>query len=78
MRRLISNLVTEKVGEGEYKAEANFVIYEYQLQSTNQVNIWPGRVEYRLRQVAGDLKMSLKKVILIQAGGNIPTLSFLI
>jgi 3-phenylpropionate/cinnamic acid dioxygenase small subunit len=78
MRRMISNIAAEKTGEGEYKVEANFVVYEYQMQSTHQINVWPGRVEYRLRQVAGELKMSLKKIMLIHAGGNVPTLSFLI
>jgi benzoate/toluate 1,2-dioxygenase beta subunit len=78
MRRLISNIGAEKTGDGEYKVEANFVVYEYQMQSTHQINVWPGRVEYRLRQVAGELKMSLKKVMLVHAGGNIPTLAFLI
>jgi benzoate/toluate 1,2-dioxygenase beta subunit len=78
MRRMISNLVAEKLEGDEYKIEANFVVYEYQVQSTNQVNTWPGRVEYRLRRVDGALRMALKKVMLIHAAGPLPTLAFLI
>jgi benzoate/toluate 1,2-dioxygenase beta subunit len=78
MRRLISNVVATKLTENTYQVEANFVVHEYQKQSVNQLNMWPGRVVYRLRAEAGELKMSLKKVMLINSGGPLPSLSFLI
>jgi benzoate/toluate 1,2-dioxygenase beta subunit len=78
MRRLLSNIETQKLGPGEYRLEANFVLYEYQLQSTNVVNLWPGRVEYGLRKSGSELSMYFKKVTLIHAGGPVPTLAFII
>jgi benzoate/toluate 1,2-dioxygenase beta subunit len=78
MRRLLSNIETQKLGPEEYRLEANFVLYEYQLQSTNVVNLWPGRVEYGLRKSERELSMYFKKVTLIHAGGPVPTLAFII
>lgn len=78
MRRTLSNLVTDKLDAGGYRVEANFAVFEYQTQSVNQVNIWPGRVEYGLRYEENSLKMFLKKVSLINSSGPIPSLSFLI
>ena len=77
MRRLISNIVCEK-SEGEYRVAANFVLYEYQIQSTGMINTWPGRVEYRLRRTGDRLLMTAKKVTLIHAGGPVPTMSFIL
>jgi benzoate/toluate 1,2-dioxygenase beta subunit len=78
MRRMISNVVATRLADNTFQVEANFVVYEYQKQSVNQLNMWPGRVVYRLRAETGGLKMTLKKVMLINSGGPIPSLSFLI
>ncbi|WP_296555765.1 aromatic-ring-hydroxylating dioxygenase subunit beta [Pigmentiphaga sp.] len=78
LRRMLSNLTADKEEDGDYRVAANFAIYEYQVQSVNQLNVWPGRVEYGLRQVDGQLRMFLKKVSLVHASGPLPSLSFLI
>ena len=78
MRRLISNLVARNAGTDEYQVEANFVVYEFQTQSTNQVNVWPGHVQYRIRRTADGLRLCSKTVLLIHRSGPVPTLSFLI
>lgn len=77
MRRMLSNIECDRDGDA-YRAEANFVLYEYQTQSTMQINLWPGRVSYKLRRVDGRLMMAAKKVTLIHAAGPVPTLAFLI
>lgn len=78
MRRMLSNVEMAAVGQDEFRVAANFVIYEHQLQSTGRVNTWPGRVEYGLRRQTDGLRMYLKKVTLIHAGGPVPTLAFII
>ena len=78
MRRMLSNIVMERSAADTYKIAANFVVYEYQNQSTMQLNVWPGRVEYGLRRVDGNFKMFLKKVRLVNVTGAVPTLSFII
>jgi len=78
MRRLISNLTAVRHGADEYRVEANFVLYEYQTQSTNQIVVLPGLVQYGLRRTSNDLRMCAKTVWLIHRSGPVPTLSFLI
>lgn len=78
MRRLLSNILIERLSQDTYKVMANFVVYEYQNQSTMQLNVWPGRVIYGLRQTADGYKMFLKKVHLVHASGAVPTMSFII
>jgi 3-phenylpropionate/cinnamic acid dioxygenase small subunit len=78
MRRLITNLTVQRHGADEYRAEANFVVFEYQTQSLNQIVTWPGRVQYALRRTAQGLLLCGKTVWLIHRSGPIPTLSFLI
>ena len=78
MRRILGNIEMSKLAKDDYRVNANFVIYEYQLQSTGHMNVWPGRVEYGIRREDDDFRMYLKKVTLIHAGGPVPTLAFII
>lgn len=78
MRRILSNLTYHRNDDGDYVVMANFVIYEYQVQSVNELATWPGRVEYRVVREDGQLKMAMKKVMLVHAAGPIPSLSFLV
>lgn len=78
MRRLISNLVVRREGDGEYTAEANFVIYELQSQSTMTLNQWPGRVIYHLRSKGAGFEMARKRVDLVAVAGGIPSLGFIV
>ncbi len=85
MRRLVSNIEIEKMaapkqqGTEEYLVHANFVIYELQVQSTRMLDVWPGGVEYRLRQYPdGEIKMFYKKIMLVEAGEPILTAAFIL
>jgi len=78
MRRMLSNMTFAKSGEGSFTVEANFVIHEYQTQSVNQLNVWPGRVEYGIVTEDGQWRMALKKVMLIHAAGPIPSMAFIV
>lgn len=78
MRRLISNLRVERADEDAYRASANFVLYEMQVQSTRRLNVWPGKVVYGLRRQDDGLAMCSKTVTLVQGAAPIPTLSFII
>lgn len=78
MRRMLSNIIMDRLSDDTYKVQANFVVYEYQNQSTMRLNVWPGRVEYRLRRADSGFKMFLKKVRLVHSTGHVPTMSFII
>lgn len=75
LRRLVSNI--ELLGcEGDtIRVTANAVVYE---SNSRGETVWPSRNEYVLRRVAGELRMSLKKVILVNNDKPLFTLSFLI
>ncbi len=77
MRRLISNVEVEVEGE-ELVAGSNFILAELSIQAKHEMHLWAGRATHRLRRVNGDLRMSLKKVVLINAAEPLPNLSFLI
>lgn len=78
MRRMLSNLVFERLDDGLFAVEANFVIHEYQVQSVNELALWPGRVRYHLRADGASFKIVLKKVMLVHAAGPLPSLAFLV
>lgn len=85
MRRVLSNIEIEPIANPvkpdgrEYRVGANFVLYELRAQSTRSMEVWPGRVEYRLRQYPdGEIKMFYKKVLLVHASEPLSTLGFII
>ena len=63
---------------GELVAESNFILAELSIQGKHEMNWWVGRATHRLRRVDGELKMSRKKVVLINAAEPLPNLAFLI
>ncbi|WP_059020783.1 aromatic-ring-hydroxylating dioxygenase subunit beta [Mycobacterium sp. M26] len=80
LRRLVSNI--EFLGgrpnpEGSLDLEvgANFIAVEARPRGNH---VWAGRTTYRLRLVAGELRLAYKKVQLVDADQAIPSLSFLI
>ena len=76
LRRVVSNVEILGAGEnGDTIVEANFVLVESRERSKE---IWAGRFTYRLRTVDGELRMSYKKVALVDNARVIPTMSFLI
>jgi benzoate/toluate 1,2-dioxygenase beta subunit len=78
MRRLISNVEVDPVGNGELLAGSNFALAELSIQAKHETHWWVGRATHRLRRVDGALRMSQKKVVLINAAEPLPNLSFLI
>ena len=78
MRRLISNVEVEEAVNGELVAASNFILAELSVQAKHEMHWWVGRTTHRLRRVDGVLKMSQKKVVLVNAAETLPNLSFLI
>ena len=76
MRRVVSNLeILGTTSDGDTEAEANFLLLEARARGTQ---LWGGRTTYRVRRVDGELKMSYKKVVLVDLDQPLPTLGFLI
>jgi 3-phenylpropionate/cinnamic acid dioxygenase small subunit len=80
LRRLISNvelLGGRETASGGVDLEvgANFVVVESRARGNH---LWGGRVTYRLRRDEGMLRMSYKKVVLVDKDKPIPTMGFLI
>ncbi|MGH7349267.1 MAG: aromatic-ring-hydroxylating dioxygenase subunit beta [Candidatus Rokuibacteriota bacterium] len=78
MRRLISNVEVAEGRDGELVAGSNFVLAELSIQARPEMHWWVGRATHYVRRVDGQLRMSLKKVVLINAAEPLPNLSFLI
>jgi 3-phenylpropionate/cinnamic acid dioxygenase small subunit len=77
MRRVISNIEVEKLGNDEFTVGSNFLLLELSLQATHQLHLWGGRTIHKLRWVDGQLKMFFKKVILVNAEEPLPNLTFI-
>jgi benzoate/toluate 1,2-dioxygenase beta subunit len=78
MRRLVSNLEVTRAEGGELVAESNFILAELSIQSRHELHWWVGRTTHRLRRVDGELRMSHKTVVLVNAAEPLPNLAFLI
>ncbi len=79
MRRMVSNIEVAQETDGSFRVLSNFVLYELRRSSTGKVEVWPGRVEHRLRRRAdGTLGMFLKKVMLVHGDEALPSLAFII
>lgn len=78
MRRMLANIEAFRDGENQYRVFCNFVLYEMRLSSTNTMQVWPGRMEYRLRRKGDELKMFFKKVVLINGDQPLPSLAFIL
>ena len=78
MRRIICNIEVEEEVEGGFVAGSNFILAELSIQAKSEMHWWVGRATHHLRRVDGLLRMSQKKVVLINAAEPLPNLSFLI
>ena len=78
MRRLISNIEVARSADGQFVAESNFILGELSIQAKHEMHWWVGHTTHALRLVEGVLRMSRKKVVLINAAEPLPNLSFLI
>jgi 3-phenylpropionate/cinnamic acid dioxygenase small subunit len=78
MRRLISNIEVEKNEDKEFVVGSNFLLVELSIQAKHETHLWTGRTTHTLRWVGDELKMSRKKVVLVNAAEPLPNMSFLI
>ena len=78
MRRVLSNIEIVQISADEYEVGANFMLMELAIQSTRNMNFWGGRVLYRLRREDGQLRLVVKKILLVDADEPIANLAFLI
>jgi benzoate/toluate 1,2-dioxygenase subunit beta len=78
MRRIISNIEVEEGPGGKLVAGSNFILAELSIQAQSEMHWWVGRATHHLRRVDDLLRMSQKKVVLINAAEPLPNLSFLI
>jgi benzoate/toluate 1,2-dioxygenase beta subunit len=78
MRRMLANIEAFRDEQGQYRVFCNFVLYEMRVSSTNTMQVWPGRMEYRLRRKSNELKMFFKKVVLINGDSPLPSLAFIL
>jgi len=79
MRRMLSNIEVCREQPDQYQVGCNFVLYELRAQSTNHLEIWPGRMEYRIRRKSdGELKMFFKKVMLVHGDTPLSSLAFIL
>jgi 3-phenylpropionate/cinnamic acid dioxygenase small subunit len=75
LRRVISNVETASLNEAETEVSSNFILVEARVR---EQHLWCGRSIHRLRTQGGDLKMSFKKVLLVNSFQPLPTMQFLI
>ena len=77
MRRQVTNIeILGVTGDGDVEVGANFLLLESRLRG---IELWGGRVTYRLRPGPGDtVRLAYKKVVLVNHDQAIPTLGFLI
>ena len=77
MRRLIANIEVEKNENNEFLVGSNFLLVELSIQAKHETHLWAGRTTHTLRWVDDELKMSRKKVVLVNAAEPLPNMSFL-
>lgn len=74
MRRVISNSEVAADSDGLVTIESNFALFEYRIRQ----RFWAGRVSHTIRRTPDGPRLVRKIVNLIDAGGPVETLAFLI
>jgi 3-phenylpropionate/cinnamic acid dioxygenase small subunit len=74
LRRILGNMETLDEQDGVLTIGCNFVLLEYRYELTT----WAGRYIYKIRMTGEEPKLSAKTVHLVNGGGAITTMSFLI
>ncbi|HVV08055.1 aromatic-ring-hydroxylating dioxygenase subunit beta [Amycolatopsis sp.] len=74
LRRLLTNTELLERDAETVTVGSNFVLYEYRYQMTT----WAGRVIHRVRLTEQGPRLVAKTVHLVNAGGPVPTLAFLL
>jgi benzoate/toluate 1,2-dioxygenase beta subunit len=75
MRRVISNIEIDQGDDGIVTAWSNFALGEFR---RGEQDIFIGRTMHKLRPDNDDFKIVFKKVLLINRGGYIDNLTFLV
>lgn len=75
LRRVISNIEILGIEGDDIRVGANFMLAECRARGTT---FWAGRYEYKLRPTEDGLRMSFKKVVLVDHDQPLYTLGFLI
>jgi benzoate/toluate 1,2-dioxygenase beta subunit len=75
LRRIVSNIEIGKVTKEATEVESNFVLVE--ARDDDQF-VWAGRTLHRLRAEGGDIRISFKKVLLVNSNQPMSILQFLI
>ena len=78
MRRIISNIEIDKNEGGAFIVGSNFLLVELSIQAKHETHLWAGRTTHALQKVEDELKMSQKKVVLVNAAEPLPNMTFLI
>lgn len=74
MRRTVSNFEVVAADGDTVTVGSNFVLVEYRFAMT----VWAGRYVHKIRRTGDGLRLAAKTVHLVNAGGPIPTMAFLI
>jgi 3-phenylpropionate/cinnamic acid dioxygenase small subunit len=74
LRRTVSNFEVTGTTSDTVTVASNFVLVEYRFD----VTLWAGRYLHTIRRTGDGLRLSGKTVHLVNAGGPIPTMAFLI
>ncbi|WBY03068.1 aromatic-ring-hydroxylating dioxygenase subunit beta [Ramlibacter tataouinensis] len=75
LRRLVSNIEVLDDRGAELDVACNMMLFESQ---TRGEVVWAMRTEYKLRRIDGELRMSLKKVNLVNNAEALYSMAFLI
>ncbi|MDR8394732.1 aromatic-ring-hydroxylating dioxygenase subunit beta [Paraburkholderia sp. USG1] len=75
LRRIVSNVEILEHDAAEIRVSANAMVFE---SHTRGDTVWASRNEYRLRREGDDLRMVLKKVILVNNDTALYSMAFLI
>jgi 3-phenylpropionate/cinnamic acid dioxygenase small subunit len=75
VRRIVSNVELLEINGEDALVGSNFLAVESRERGTQ---LWAGRAEHRLRVADGELKMTSKKVMLVDNDRAVYTLAFLI
>jgi 3-phenylpropionate/cinnamic acid dioxygenase small subunit len=75
MRRVVSNIVTQEVENGDIVVFSNFLLTELR---RGKQDTFAGRTIHRLRPDNGSFKLASKKVLLVNNDEHIDNLTFLI
>ena len=75
MRRVVSNIVTKEVENGDIVVFSNFLLIELR---RGKQDTFAGRTVHRLRPDNGSFRLASKKVLLVNNDEHIDNLTFLI